>query len=242
MDNAWLPQSTAVLKEAAKSPLGAIALMIFASSSIAFYFFSQSGEYIKLGAFILLLLAFGMFTLAVSKQVPGHVTQAASSVEMKPANGNESSDKRDSVMATKPASLFWLAYDLRYTIDAVLHNFVKDSIVHHLKQTVHHAKALEINQIGDEGHGRWWEAREMSLLKPSPGEHEAVTRAMELESIEARVLRIRSEVENTNEKNVSQKQQRSWAAQLEEIAVMIGKLAAAEQSGFVPEPEGIAAR
>src|SRR5262245_58413412 len=157
MDNAWLVQSTAVLKEAAKSPLGAIALMIFASSSIAFYFFSQSGEYFKLGAFILLLLAFGMFTLAVSKQVPAG-TQSVSTVEANPSSGNESCDKRG-VLATRPASLFWLAYDLRYTIDAILHDFVKASIVHHLKQTVHHAKALEIDQMGDRGRGHWWEAR-----------------------------------------------------------------------------------
>src|SRR5262245_40417881 len=113
---------------------------------------------------------------------------------------------------------------------------VKDSIVHHLKQTIHHAKTLEVNEMGYGDQGRWWGAREMTLAKPCPDKHEATTRIMELESIEARVLRIRSEVENTNEKSVSQTQQRSWAAQLEEIAVMIGKLAAAEQPGFVPEP------
>jgi hypothetical protein len=232
----WLGQQTALLREAAKSPLGAIALMIFASSSIMLYLFAQSNEFVKLGAFLLLLLAFGMFTLAIVKKIPHPSGVLSPQGDSTPNADASKTELLRGQMAAKPASLFWLAYDLRYVIDATLHNFSKDNIAHHLKQVVHHAKALELNQVGHGGHGRWWEVREMSLVKPCPEDLEPVTSKIELESIEERVWRIRSEVEGSNEKTVSLKQRQSWAVQLEEIAVLVGKLAVAGQPGFVPEP------
>jgi hypothetical protein len=232
----WLGQQTALLREAAKSPLGTIALMIFASSSIAFYFFSQSNEFFKLGAFLLLLLAFGMFTVAIVKKIPFPSGPTSAHGSLAPNADVSNTEPLRGTLAVKPANLFWLAYDIRYAIDATLHNFIKDNIIHHLKQVVHHAKALELDQVGHGGHGRWWEVRELSLEKPYPEEIEPVTRMVELESIEERVRRIRSEVEGANEKSVSLKQRQSWAVQLEEIAVLVGKLAVAEQPGFIPEP------
>jgi hypothetical protein len=231
----WLGQETSVLREAAKSPLGAIALMIFASSSIAFYFFSEASEAFKLGAFLLLLLAFGMFTLAVSKQA---------SLPSSPIDGNggltpnaaAKPDQPGARLGSSPASLFWLAYDIRYAIDAILHDLGRDTVTHHLRQIIHRAKALELNRVGDGGHGRWFEVREMSLMKPYPDNEDPTTRKVELENLEASVQRIRAEVEGSNEKKVSQKQRRGWAMQLEEIAVLVGRLAVAEEPGFVPEP------
>lgn len=60
MDN-FLKQGPALIKEAAKSPLGVFALMILLLSSIGYGFFHNSSDLTKVGIFVLMFLGVAIF-------------------------------------------------------------------------------------------------------------------------------------------------------------------------------------
>lgn len=234
--NQSFEQASTIIKEAAKSPLGAISLMVFTSSSIAFYFFSQSSEYIKFGAFIALLIAFCMFTIAIIERKIYRLSPRTKYEENKVEEESIDLKTPPNNLKQKTGNLYWIANDIRYTIDAIAFDQSKENIIEGIKQIRHHAKQLEISQLGDGGHGKWWEDTKFWLQRPLNNEEDffPVTQAVVLENIDNRLLRIRSEVETTHD-NEFKKKKRKWAEQLEEVSLLIGRIATIEQPGFIPK-------
>ena len=72
----FLDQAPKIIAEAAKSPLGIIALIILALSALGLAFFSDSPDQVQVVVFLVLVLSFGLFGFAAMRQMPAARTQA----------------------------------------------------------------------------------------------------------------------------------------------------------------------
>ena len=72
----FLDQAPKIIAEAAKSPLGIIALIILALSALGLAFFSDSPDQVQVVVFLVLVLSFGLFGFAAMRQMPAVRTQA----------------------------------------------------------------------------------------------------------------------------------------------------------------------
>lgn len=59
-----------LLREAAKSPLGVLSLMLLLTSVLAYYFFSQASDLVRLSAFFMLLMSFVVFVTSIARLLP----------------------------------------------------------------------------------------------------------------------------------------------------------------------------
>jgi hypothetical protein len=65
-----IEQAPKIIAEAARNPLGIIALIIFALSLLALGFFSNSEDSVKVGIFVVLVLSFGVCTYVAASVPP----------------------------------------------------------------------------------------------------------------------------------------------------------------------------
>ncbi len=63
-------QAPKIIAAAAKSPLGIVALVILALSVLAYFFFADAPEWVRIGIFIVLVLDFGLFGFAAMRRMP----------------------------------------------------------------------------------------------------------------------------------------------------------------------------
>ncbi len=66
----FFDQAPKIIAAAAKSPLGIVALVILALSVLAFVFFADAPEWVRIGIFIVLVLDFGLFGFAAMRRMP----------------------------------------------------------------------------------------------------------------------------------------------------------------------------
>ncbi len=60
-------QAPKIIAEAAKSERGIVALIILALSALGAFFFGESSDLIKLAAFLMLVVSFGLFAVAITR-------------------------------------------------------------------------------------------------------------------------------------------------------------------------------
>ena len=65
----FLDQAPKIIAEAAKSPLGIVALIILALSTLGLAFFADSPDEVKIGIFLVLVLSFGLFGFAAMRRM-----------------------------------------------------------------------------------------------------------------------------------------------------------------------------
>ncbi len=66
----FFKQAPQIIAEAAKKPLGIVALVILALSVLAFVFFADAPVSVRVGIFIVLVLGFGLFAFAAMRRMP----------------------------------------------------------------------------------------------------------------------------------------------------------------------------
>jgi len=111
-------------------------------------------------------------------------------------------------------SIFWIGYDLRETLAAILNYDSREAMLRCLGQVNHHAKSLGFDSLTDH--------QSMLFYAHDPS---APTTWGYSETITARVSRIMIEVEQSTEKALTTKKRKEWADQIREIGHLIDKLA-----------------
>ncbi len=71
----FFEQAPKIIAEAAKSPLGIVALIILALSVLGFLFFADSPQLVRVGMFLVLVLGFGLFGVTVLRTLPQRRTE-----------------------------------------------------------------------------------------------------------------------------------------------------------------------
>ncbi len=66
----FFEQAPKIIAEAAKKPLGIVALIILALSALGITFFSDSPDPVKIAMFALLVFSFGLFGFAAMRRMP----------------------------------------------------------------------------------------------------------------------------------------------------------------------------
>ncbi len=66
----FFEQAPKIIAEAAKRPLGIVALIILALSALGLAFFADSPDPVKIAMFVVLVFSFGLFGFAAMRQMP----------------------------------------------------------------------------------------------------------------------------------------------------------------------------
>jgi hypothetical protein len=119
-------------------------------------------------------------------------------------------------------NLFWIGYDLGQVITLLSQGGTKDPILVALRQVVHHAQCLGIDQLPNR----------RAYTLPHLAFPDAPTTQVISESILGRLSRIMTEIQRTTDATWERKRKEQLLREVSEIRDLLSKWAEENQTGF----------